>query len=316
MFVPQLIAGSLFLPVDPDESTWEYTSGRNDGCRSGPVTITLYKKLHREWPQIVLKNEAADVVVVQPTSREQPPARPPASCVAASSSPGTKATTQDGSAELADVKARDAHHKRWDGFDIDEAVMEMENEGIEDENDVTWKMRGGGSGITCEDYKKTKEEVELDREIADKMGSLKLDLNKKMNHAARHKQLGNEALQRGRLEEAFSQYKQGMGLLDFVQYSAPVMAPRMLEMVTQLQLDLNNNAAQAALKLKQWDVAQICASEALKLDPKNVKALYRLGTAKQEQGETKEATECMQKVLELDPSNKAAGKALASLRGA
>jgi len=310
LFPPlQLLDGSLFLPVDPDESTWESTSGAA-GALSGAVVITLHKKLHREWPQILAKNEASGAVVVvvpsslaasQPAPKKIPaPSAPPPRLI----SPGEEATAS---------QRPEPHNKRWENFDLDEAVTELENEGIKDENEVTWKVNSGGSGITCEDYKKTKEEVELDREIAEKMGSLKVDCNRKMTDAARHKELGNECLKKGKPEEAFSQYKKGIALLDFLQYSAPVMAQRMREMVTQLQVDLNNNAAQAAIKLEEWELAAACADKALKVQPENVKAAYRLGVARQSQGDLDSARKQMKKVLQLDPKNKAAAAALEGL---
>lgn len=55
---PPILNGTLHLPINADESTWEYMSpSAGDDAITGSVVITLLKKLHREWPHILSKNE-------------------------------------------------------------------------------------------------------------------------------------------------------------------------------------------------------------------------------------------------------------------
>lgn len=74
------------------------------------------------------------------------------------------------------------------------------------------------------------------------------------------------------------------------------------------------NRALCFLKLKKHVSAIQDCTEAIKLDPVNVKAYYRRAQARKEEGFIQEAEEDIKKLLEIDPSNKAARNELDALR--
>jgi hypothetical protein len=80
---------------------------------------------------------------------------------------------------------------------------------------------------------------------------------------------------------------------------------------------LHSNTAACQLKLEQWREASRSASDSLKLEPGSTKAYFRRGTARRGMGpEYRKLAEAdFAQSAKLDPSNKAARDALASLRG-
>jgi tetratricopeptide (TPR) repeat protein len=70
----------------------------------------------------------------------------------------------------------------------------------------------------------------------------------------------------------------------------------------------------AELKLEKWLPAKRAASDALKLDPKNVKALFRRGQANAKQGSLEEAKNDFVSLLQIDPNNSAGKKEYAAVR--
>ena len=64
------------------------------------------------------------------------------------------------------------------------------------------------------------------------------------------------------------------------------------------------NASQCALRAEEWREAEVRASRALLLDKKNVKALFRRGTARTRMGDYADARADLRKANELDPKNK------------
>ena len=80
---------------------------------------------------------------------------------------------------------------------------------------------------------------------------------------------------------------------------------------------LHSNTAACQLKLEQWREASRSASDSIKLEPGSTKAYFRRGTARRGMGpEYRKLAEAdFAQSAKLDPSNKAARDALASLRG-
>lgn len=72
------------------------------------------------------------------------------------------------------------------------------------------------------------------------------------------------------------------------------------------------NASLCQLKLKDYFDAKNSASAALKIDPKNVKALFRRGQAFLSLAEPQFASDDFKKCLEIDPNNTAAKTQLAT----
>lgn len=81
-----------------------------------------------------------------------------------------------------------------------------------------------------------------------------------------------------------------------------------------MQNNLAQKAISAALK-SEWETAQKLNKELLKQDPKDIDALNRLARAYAELGEIAKAKKTAQKVIQIDPHNAIAAKALAKWRG-
>ena len=64
---------------------------------------------------------------------------------------------------------------------------------------------------------------------------------------------------------------------------------------------LHSNLAMCCLKLNEFDNSINSARSALKYDGKHEKSLYRLGTALDQKGETKQALEALDELLEINP---------------
>ena len=71
-----------------------------------------------------------------------------------------------------------------------------------------------------------------------------------------------------------------------------------------LLLSCQLNAAQCALKLESWRAAEERSSKVLQLDGKNVKALFRRGSARTKLGDFADARADLRKACELDPKSK------------
>jgi len=74
------------------------------------------------------------------------------------------------------------------------------------------------------------------------------------------------------------------------------------------------NSALCSLKLEDYYSVVRSAQRALQLRPSSVKALYRKGVAHIRLKEYSQGAQCLQKVLQLDPQNKAAAKELQTAR--
>lgn len=82
--------------------------------------------------------------------------------------------------------------------------------------------------------------------------------------------------------------------------------PELDEEIKSLNLAAHLNLALCYLKIDETFDAKNSATEALKIDPNNVKALFRRGQALLKLGEPKEASNDFAKCLEIEPGNAAA----------
>ncbi|KAF6101206.1 sperm associated antigen 1 [Phyllostomus discolor] len=111
--------------------------------------------------------------------------------------------------------------------------------------------------------------------------------------ATREKEKGNEAFNSGDYEEAVKYYTRSLSVLPTVV--------------------AYNNRAQAELKLQNWNSAFQDCEKVLELDPGNVKALLRRATTYKHQNKLPEAVEDLSKVLDIEPDNELAKKALSEV---
>ena len=169
-----------------------------------------------------------------------------------------------------------AKYDSWNKFDEDEETLRLENEGKGDE--PGWELRGGkgAASISCTEYKKDKEEVSLDRDLADSTKKLQVAFNRRLRDAAEFKTQGNEAMRVARGAEAYELYNDAADGVEMMhQSAAPLLSSRLSETVRQLRRDCHANAAQAARRLEEWDAAVHHATQALAAEPAHPKALFR-----------------------------------------
>lgn len=132
------------------------------------------------------------------------------------------------------------------------------------------------------------------------------ELYERANHL---KNKGSEMFQSGNAQFAFKMYSRALKML--VCMGDPKTIPT--DMFTnykslKIQCYLNMSACQAKMDNHQA-VIRNC-SEALLLDPKNVKGLYRRGYAYAQVSQLDEAKDDLSQAVQLDPSNRAIAKEL------
>ncbi|OQS01367.1 FKBP-type peptidyl-prolyl cis-trans isomerase [Achlya hypogyna] len=73
----------------------------------------------------------------------------------------------------------------------------------------------------------------------------------------------------------------------------------------ELLVALGNNVANVQCKLQKFKEAKDSSKEVLQVDPKNMKAIYRLAQIAYQQGDCDDAMVFIREALEIEPSNKA-----------
>ena len=153
-----LLAGELGHAVRPDESEWEVIGGE--------LVITLAKALRREWIAPLMPS-AMDELAVQAA----PSVSTAAAVAAAAPAPVCTQHADCGGVAPPSKSALAANYRAWDQFDEAGALMALENE---DAKEPSWSVRAGGgsASVQCAEYKKDKEEVQLDLELSEKREAL------------------------------------------------------------------------------------------------------------------------------------------------
>lgn len=132
------------------------------------------------------------------------------------------------------------------------------------------------------------------------------------------KEAGNAALRRGSNEEALAKYREGLELLSLYYRKVRLKSkdPDLQQRSSAAYLALQLNAAQACLKLWDFEGAAYHADRVLQIDQRNMKALYRRAVARSHSDNTLEqACADFARVLELDPENKEARQQLERTKG-
>ena len=303
-----LLDGPLGGTIAPEESEWELVDGS--------LHLTLRKAQQCEWR----------IPIRQTTATTTPGTAPAATSASAPSRPASSATAPppqprrlpalDGSAGGSSV-LRDAY-RAWDRFDEVGALAAVENEGkSEDSIGVTLRAGGGTAALQCTDYVKDTEEVELDEELGRKRSSLQATLNARLAQAAELKAQGNRLLSDGQPRAALERYLEGEGALCALEHARVLCSAHMVGTTDALLTDLRANAAQAALKLGDWDAAIETATAVLEAVPTHAKALSRRASAhasRDGDGDASRARADLRALLKVQPSNgRAASRLLDSL---
>eukprot|EP00940_MAST-03C_sp_MAST-3C-sp2_P003188 g3188.t1 len=211
-------------------------------------------------------------------------------------------------------------YAKWKTFDVDAALAKLENEDKPDEPNLRLeKTTDGKTGksavhIDCVDYKKTKEEVRLDEDIKVGVGQLRHTVLASADSAAKMKDEGNRHYKKGKYTLAKARYAEGIAKMKTAEMALPIMSGRLSHRIKQILIDLHNNFAMSAVKLAEYENAVTTTSNVLeKWDEKNEKALYRRGISHARLGSIAKARADFQNLVNINPENAAARKALQDL---
>lgn len=120
------------------------------------------------------------------------------------------------------------------------------------------------------------------------------ELQKKITKATALKDEGNGHFKEKSYDRAIRSYRRGVTCLK--KSKSPTAAP--------LLLSLHNNMSMVHARQSAWPKSVASAREAVKVDPTNVKALFRLATGLRKQGDLDSAREAIKKATDADPDNK------------
>ncbi|XP_078363308.1 inactive peptidyl-prolyl cis-trans isomerase FKBP6-like isoform X2 [Oculina patagonica] len=123
------------------------------------------------------------------------------------------------------------------------------------------------------------------------------------------REAGNDFYKRNQVPRAVSKYLKAIKLLENCKLQNADQERWMNEVLLKLYL----NAAHCYLELVEVKKVLTYARKALGIDPKNVKALYRMGKAYTKQGEFDSARDKFKKAQHYEPNNKAIKDALIEL---
>ncbi|RKP16947.1 TPR-like protein [Rozella allomycis CSF55] len=123
----------------------------------------------------------------------------------------------------------------------------------------------------------------------------------KIKFATDRKLLGNEKFKAQKYESALNFYEKG---LKFVESTWGVEDENEKKQFESLKLSILLNIAACCLKVKDFIKVKTACKKALEIDSKNVKAMFRLGSALAALNEFDESFETLEKARELDLEDK------------
>ncbi|XP_060067048.1 sperm-associated antigen 1-like [Ylistrum balloti] len=195
---------------------------------------------------------------------------------------------------------------------IRSSVTSINGSAVNGTSNETEQTRKSNKRVKPRDYKewdkfdvdKELEKVEEEQEkkqpvtkavpdIESQLSSAGMSEEEKLMKATREKDKGNEAYRAGDYEEAILYYSRSISLM-------------------QIAASINNRAL-AYLKIQKWDKALFDCRVVLDMEPNNIKALLRRGSAFKGKKEYGKARADFQRALELEPANKRAEELLEEL---
>lgn len=119
-----------------------------------------------------------------------------------------------------------------------------------------------------------------------------------IEEANKKKESGNRYFKEKNYEQAAKLYKRALKLLETWEHSEEDA-----QACKELLISLGNNVGNVQFRLRQYTEARQSSLEVLQLDPRNVKAMYRIGQIGLEQNDFTEALEFVQKASVIEPKN-------------
>ena len=129
--------------------------------------------------------------------------------------------------------------------------------------------------------------------------------------ATTHKEEGNGHFKAGDLDKAVRAYRKGANLLKPLNKNDTGD-----EQVKALLVTLQNNLSMVFFKQNKIKVSRDIATKSLKIDGKNVKALYRRAVAHKKMGDLEKARDDLKEALKHDAANTAVKKELVTIKKA
>uniref|UniRef100_A0A6B2L6K6 peptidylprolyl isomerase n=1 Tax=Arcella intermedia TaxID=1963864 RepID=A0A6B2L6K6_9EUKA len=133
----------------------------------------------------------------------------------------------------------------------------------------------------------------------------------KENVAMARKNEGNKFFNASKFNLAIKKYQKALSFFKSMNDLSPT-EKGVVE--SNILLPCYLNLAAAFLKTSDYKEAKSNAKHALSIDPKSVKALWRLGCAQTELGEWEDAKKCFEDALQIEPDNKAVKASSANLK--
>nr|KAG5689470.1 hypothetical protein BaRGS_021017 [Batillaria attramentaria] len=117
------------------------------------------------------------------------------------------------------------------------------------------------------------------------------------------KEKGTAYFKKGSYSKAITNYKK---IVSFLEHETSFQTDEEKQLKEQLLLAAHLNIAMCHLKLKEYVETEDSCAKVLEMDPDNVKALFRRGQALLERNEYESASADFERVIQLEPENKAA----------
>lgn len=138
---------------------------------------------------------------------------------------------------------------------------------------------------------------------------------KRLERAAELWEQGKVKFREGQFDSAFKDFDNGLYHLDFEELSYNFeLQDTHREQIERIRVPLWLNTAQCLINLDRSKEALPHLDKVLKMEPNNVKALYRKAKVDQALGETELAFKGFKKAFELDKTNVQVRRALAQLQ--
>ncbi|XP_060523840.1 FK506-binding protein-like isoform X1 [Cylas formicarius] len=141
---------------------------------------------------------------------------------------------------------------------------------------------------------------------------------KKYNLAMVHKKKGKDFFVKQNYVEAAFKFVKGLKIISSVPIDIQ-NPPTIVDGVTvsdirELKMKLYNNLSSCYFKRQCYEIVINLCNKVLNFDDNNVKALYKLGVAYENDKNFEKADEMLTKVLDIEPQNKACAEHLANVK--